>query len=167
MKLSHDHVGVPFHVFRSIALDFLRDVDSAAPSSYVGEWADSHVAGVNAVPHCYVEPGQTLLSKLVDIQSQLTEAVGRLVQQQSETNTQLRHLSDLIESRKGDVAQSKKGPQAKGAPRCSYCKRVGHTVDRCYQKMYRDKGAPKPCDSPAPNSQAAEIEKSGNQTPPP
>ena len=167
-KLSHDHVGVPFHVFRSIALEFLHDVDFPVPSPYAGEWPDSNVAGVNSVPASFTEPGQTLLMKLVEGQNQLTEAVGRLVQQQLDTNAQLRHLSELIENRKDESGPSyKKGSQNRGAPRCNFCKRVGHTVDKCYQKMYKEKSAPKPSDGPIPSPQVCESEKSGNQIPPP
>ena len=150
-------MGVPFYAFRSIALAFLRDVDFAAPSPHAGEWADSHVAGVTSAPAGFVEPGQAVLTGLVDSQRQLTEAVGRLIQQQAETNSQLRHLTELIE---------KKGSQARGAPRCNFCKRVGHTIDKCYQRMNKDKNAPQPGDSLTSNPQVSENKKSGNQTPP-
>ena len=145
-RLMHENPELPFYKFRELALNILRDVDDGpqrtcnpAPSSVLEMSGQTlHVDVVAPSKTARAASDHELLSALVEGQKRLCETVERLAQQQEETSKEMRKLTDAIASQgtADHVSQKQISKPRKNPVQCTYCKKSGHPVERCFKKDY-------------------------------
>ena len=167
-RLSHDNPATSFHVFRNLVLDYMRDIEPAScPSVQTDDWHHKPMGNVHIVQAPEIKSERELLTGLAEGQQQLASAIASLVQQQKETNAKINELIDAVKASQVDAKDSKKGARPK--VQCSFCKRVGHTQEKCYARLNQER---KRADQQL-NAEAAawnptsKADQSGNATPPP
>ena len=169
-RLAHEGPKLPFFQFREQALKILRDVDDVCPPipSDTTSLAIDKVSSGKPVSN-----DNKLLKGLIDSQKQLCSAMERIMQQQTETNSNIQKLSEAILNQK----TGHDGPTRDNAQRrprsqlqCSYCTKRGHTVDDCYKREYDRKkkanDSPKTEDRPSVQNLVADVHASENCAPP-
>ena len=164
-RLSHDNPGTSFHVFRNIVLDYMRDVAPASCPSVQSEgWHNKPCMGNVNVVQAPEKSERELLVGLVEGQQQLASALAGLAQLHRDTNEKIQEWIDAFKASQVVDVQSPKKPRVQ----CSFCKRVGHTRERCFTRLNQERKQA----SPQLNAEAAvwkptsESDKSGNVTPP-
>ena len=114
-----------------------------------------------------------LLQGLMDSQKQLCSAMERIMQQQTETNSNIQKLSEAIMSQKtghNGPTRDNTRRRPRSQLQCSYCTKMGHTLDNCYKREFDRKKAndsSKTEDVPSVQNLVADVRTSENCTPPP
>ena len=174
-RLIHENPELPFYKFRELALNILRDVDgeparTCPPTCSVPDMngAAPHVDAVTSSSKTARTGGDhELLTALIEGQKHLREAVERLTQQQSETSKQIQKLTNTIACQStADQANQKQIPKKRKTPvQCTYCKKSGHSVEKCFKQEY-DLKASAEKEQTGSQAKASDKHVQGNMSPP-